>query len=98
MTKAAYLTSNFRPTLLSKKVLQARLSLRETQREFSERFLVTPFTVHNWETGKTEHIQKIHRTMLDALLSRLKSEGRLLDESIFVTIYREQTERKNVLR
>lgn len=70
------------------------MSLRETQVEFSDRFRVTPVTIHNWESGKTRFIQKIHREILDKMVKRLKQDGMYLPEEVMTTIYRENVERK----
>jgi transcriptional regulator with XRE-family HTH domain len=83
-------------TELSRKTLRARLSLRETQEEFAARFMVSRVTVHNWETGKSFRMQNIHRRILDVLLKNLAAEGRLIDDSIFDTIYRENVASKGL--
>ena len=80
------------PTELGKKVLRLRMSVRETQEEFAERFRVTTLTIHNWECGKTEKIQKIHKEMLDTLVKQLKHEGRYMPDDLFSIIYRTQIE------
>lgn len=75
-------------------MLRARLSLRETQKEFADRFRVTIVTVHNWESGKTQRIQAIHQEILNKLYLRLKDEGRLMDENAFQSLYRTEIERR----
>lgn len=94
MTKSRYIKHPIKPTELSRKVLKARLSLRETQPEFAKRFMVSHITVHNWETGKTRHIQRIHKEILANLLKKLQNEGRLIDDSVLTSIYRTEMENK----
>jgi transcriptional regulator with XRE-family HTH domain len=94
MANIARIKHPIKPTTLGQNVLRARFSLRETQPEFAERFQVTNITIHNWETGKTSHIQRIHRTILDGLVAKLKKEGRWMPYDIFSSFYRTDIERK----
>jgi transcriptional regulator with XRE-family HTH domain len=89
-----YLKHPITPTKLGIQCLRARLSLRETQKEFAKRFQVQTCTVNNWETGKTQNINKVHQTMLDDLTEKLKREGTYIPADILTTIYREKLERK----
>ena len=90
----AYLNNPIVQTDLARKVLRARLSLRETQTEFGGRFYVTRITIHNWETSKSNRLQTVHKLILESLLRNLKAEGRLIDEAILDTVTREQLESK----
>lgn len=83
-------------TETSRRVLRARLSLRETQTEFAARFLVTRLTVHNWETGKSVRMQPIHNRVLDSMLQNLKEQGRLIEDALFETMYRETAESRGI--
>lgn len=97
MTKSRYI--KYKPpklTELAKKVLRARLSEHETQMEFASRFLVSNITVHNWETGRTNKLQPVHQRILDGMMERLRTEGRLLSEDILKTIVHEEEERKEL--
>ena|ERR1051326_1205406 len=85
------------PTELGRLALQVRMSLRETQAVFAERFMVNWITVSRWETGKTRGCSRVNHRILLNLRERLKAEGRLLPESVFDTFYNEELERKNEL-
>lgn len=78
------------PTETAASVLRARLSLRETQVEFAKRFLVTPVTIHNWETGKVSRMQNIHKKVLEELIKNLKKEGYYLPDEVFTTVFRSE--------
>ena len=67
-------------TELGLRVRQARLSLHETQPEFAKRFMVNVMTIHNWESGRSEFIRPINRHLLTSLLTRLQTEGRLIND------------------
>ncbi len=94
MSKISYLKTPFKPTTLSKRVLRARLSLRETQKEFAARFMVSHITVYSWEHGRTSKIQPIHERILANTLSNLAANGLLMASELFDTIYRTEIERK----
>ena len=89
-----YIKHPLKQTEIGMATLRCRLSLRETQNEFAKRFMVTPVTVHNWETGKSQFIQKIHRQILVTLLEKLKKEGLYLPEPVFTAIYRAEFEKR----
>lgn len=90
-----YLKHQIQPTALAQKIFRARISLRETQSEFSNRFRTTVSTINNWETGKTKFIQRIHLAILDSIEQRLKHEGRWLPEDLFIIAWKLKLERKN---
>ena len=92
MTIRKYLKHPIVPTELGRRVLRARLSLRETQKEFAERMRVSNITIYNWENGRTERINKIHREMLDTLIKQLKAGGIYMPDEAFQTVYRTQME------
>jgi transcriptional regulator with XRE-family HTH domain len=92
MSTKRYIKHPIVPTKLGQNVLRARFSLKETQVEFAKRFQIAVSTLHNWETGKTQHIQRIHLMILDSLLSRLRREGMLLPEAVLTTVLRENLE------
>lgn len=85
------------PTELSKLALRVRLSLKETQVEFAQRFMVSWLTVHNWETGKSRSCNRLHHQILKSLRARLDGEGRLIPEAAFIAVYRNEIERKDEL-
>lgn len=93
MATKQYIRHPIKPTELGQLVLRARFSERETQAKFAARFRVSTTTINNWERGKTSRIQKIHREILDSLVSRLRREGRLLPEPILTTILIENVEK-----
>lgn len=74
-------------TPLGFKVVQCRLSLKETQEQFAERFRVTTATVCKWERGGVEVTHKIYTEILDLLHKRLKQEGRLISEYLIKQIF-----------
>ncbi len=88
-----YIRHPVTPTELGTMVLRARFSLGETQEEFARRFHITTTTLSNWERGKTSKIQKIHRTILDSLVSRLRRDGIYIANEVMVPFYREVIER-----
>src|SRR3990167_445625 len=94
MFKKRYLRHPIKPTQWSKDVMRARLSLSETQAEFAVRFQVIPYTVHNWEIGRSEHVPHIYRFILEDLIKNLKDNGIWLNTDVFDTIYRDRLERK----
>lgn len=99
MTKSSYIKHPLKPTAVGRAVLQARLSLRETQPEFAKRFKVSHMTIHKWETGKVEHLHRIYRHLLDALVAHLKANGQWMADDILTTVYRTELENKgNALR
>ena len=85
-----YIKHDARPTKIGIAVLRARLSLRETQEEFSDRFRVSKTTIHKWERGYVTRMQRVYQEMLDALLKRLQAEGRLLPEAVVQTIFKDE--------
>ena len=94
MTKTRYVKHPVRLTPWGMSVLRARMSLRETQPEFSKRFMATPVTIHNWESGKSRHPQRIHRSVLDKLVVDLKKQGLWMPDDVFITICRTEVENK----
>lgn len=95
MIKNPYRKHQIRRTVNGERALRARLSLRETQEEFAKRFLVSPITIHNWETGKTTHMQGMHKRILEVLVERLKAEGRYMPQEAYETILRTSQEQRN---
>ena len=83
-----------RPTQVSIKTIRARLSLRETQVQFAQRFHVAPITVHKWESGKVLSLRPIYQVLMNALEARLRAEGRWLSDDIFAAIYHKELEIK----
>lgn len=77
--------------------LQTRLSLKETQSEFASRFRVTPLTVHKWETGKVERMQRIYREILADLKLSLEAKGQLIPKDVIIVFFREDAELRNAL-
>lgn len=90
----SYIKRPIVPTEIGAKVLRARLSLRETQSEFAQRFHVTKMTIQHWESGKTLHVQKVHKIILEALVRNLQRDGHYLPQEIMTTVYREVVEKK----
>lgn len=82
------------PTSTGARTLRARLSLRETQEEFSKRFRVTRMTIQHWESGKSLHIQKVHKEMLDKLILNLQKDGMWMPEDVFIVVFRTEIEKK----
>lgn len=89
-----YVRHPIKPTKLGVMCLRARLSLKETQPQFAQRFMVTPVTIHNWESGKSERINAIHQKILDTLIETLRREGRYLPEPEMTVIFKEKLEKK----
>lgn len=94
MAISQYLKHPIVPTELGRRVLRARLSLRETQTQFAKRLRVTPVTVHNWESGKTENIQPVHQEMLDGLTAQLKKMGLYMSDEVFISHYQTKIEKR----
>jgi transcriptional regulator with XRE-family HTH domain len=88
-----YRRNPYRVTEGGVKVLQCRLSLRETQSEFAKRFKVSRMTLHRWENGQTITFHPIYRDILDLLWNRLKRDNMLLPEPVVTTVVRETKER-----
>lgn len=86
-----------RRTELSEKVLRARLSLRESQTQFAQRFRVTKLTVHNWESGKVLYMQQIYKEILAALIGRLQNEGRYVPVEMYEMFLADKSEWQNEL-
>ena len=93
MSTRRYIKHPIVPTELGQRVLRARFSLKETQVEFSKRFQIAVSTLHNWETGKTQHIQKVHSMILEQLITRLRREGLYIPEQVMTTVFREDVEK-----
>lgn len=91
MPTKVYLKHPIKLTKFGRQALRARLSLNETQDEFSDRFHVSALTIHKWETGKVLSPHPIYTAILDALTARLAKEGLLIDDDIMSTIDREDT-------
>ena len=93
-----YIKHPIKITEAGRKVLRARLSLRETQKEFAERMRVHSMTISNWELGRVTRLSRIYREILDAIIERLRAEGKLLpDEAITVTLKGEVEKRGRVI-
>lgn len=93
MTKGSFLRYPATPTKLGFAVLRVRLSLRETQAQFANRFRVSSTTVWKWEKGKVKHMQRIYRELLAQTEGQLKASGRLLPEQLVEILFKEELER-----
>ena len=69
-------------TPLAVDVLQARLSLKETQMEFANRFRVSAVTVHKWEVGKVDRMHNIYKEILKGLIKGLEANGQLVPRDL----------------
>lgn len=93
MTKASFLKNPIRFTELGVKVVQTRLSLKETQKEFANRFMVSPVTIWHWERGKVDAMRRIYKKILDRLHADLAAQDRLLHRDVVLVLFKEDVER-----
>lgn len=90
MSLNRYMKHPIIPTELSFTCLRARLSVKETQRQFAKRFMVQTCTINNWETGKSKFINKVHREILIALCNKLFKEGTYVDAAVVDKVMQER--------
>ena len=81
-------TTNGMPTLtqLGLAVLRVRLSLGETQVQFTRHFHCSLKTITNWENGTTTFMQPIYLEILKRLQQQLVAKGALLGEEAVLNI------------
>lgn len=88
MLTSSYLRYAAIKTALGVQVLRVRLSVRETQTQFAERFRVSKTTVHKWERGQTVKMHRLYKEILDNMTAKLMKEGRLVPEEMVDILFR----------